>query len=267
MNGLQSISEWKDYFGKPTGSVLGVVNAAQSIGSVLSLPFVGIMSDRIGRRLTLLSGAIVIVIALIIQAASVNYGMFVFARVLVGVGSMLVVQPSPMLITELAYPTHRGKYTSAFWTMYYLGAILESWASFGTQKHLSFSDWSWRVPSIIQAGFSLVQNTNNVRAAAYQANVTNQSEIEAVIQQIAKDFGKLDILVANSGIASCVAAEDYIPDQWSDIMKVNLDGAFYSAQAAESHLQGTGSWKCDIHRICERDISERATETGSSEQV
>lgn len=26
-----------------------------------------------------------------------------------------------MLIAELAYPTHRGKYTSAFWTMYYLG--------------------------------------------------------------------------------------------------------------------------------------------------
>lgn len=53
-----------------------------------------------------------------------------------------------------------------------------------------------------------------------------------MIQQIAKDFGKLDILVANSGIASCVAAEDYTPDQWSEIMKVNLDGAFYSAQAA-----------------------------------
>ena len=33
------------------------------------------------------------------------------SRVLVGIGSMLVVQPSPMLITELAYPTHRGKYT------------------------------------------------------------------------------------------------------------------------------------------------------------
>ncbi|KAJ5379727.1 uncharacterized protein N7496_002155 [Penicillium cataractarum] len=157
MNGLQSISEWKNYFGNPEGSVLGVVNAAQSIGSVISLPFVGIMSDRIGRRQTLLSGAIVIVIASIIQAASVNYGMFVFARVLVGVGSMLVVQPSPMLITELAYPTHRGKYTSAFWTMYYLGAILASWASYGTQKHLSLSDWSWRVPSIIQAGFPLVQ--------------------------------------------------------------------------------------------------------------
>jgi MFS family permease len=144
MNGLQSIAQWKEYFGNPSGSVLGIVNAAQSIGSVVSLPVVGILSDYMGRRLTLLSGAIVVVIASIIQAALVQYGMFVFSRVLVGVGSMLVVQPSPMLITELAYPTHRGKYTSAFWTMYYLGAILASWASYGTQKHLNTSEWSWR---------------------------------------------------------------------------------------------------------------------------
>ncbi|KAJ5308615.1 hypothetical protein N7508_003994 [Penicillium antarcticum] len=157
MNGLQSIAEWKEYFGNPSGSALGVVNAAQSIGSVISLPLVGILSDRIGRRLTLLSGAIVIVIASIIQAASVQYGMFVFSRVLVGIGSMLVVQPSPMLITELAYPTHRGKYTSAFWTMYYLGAILASWTANGTQKHMASSDWSWRTPSIVQAGFPIVQ--------------------------------------------------------------------------------------------------------------
>ncbi|KAL3474430.1 general substrate transporter [Aspergillus californicus] len=156
MNGLQSITEWKDYFGNPTGSVLGVVNAAQSIGSVISLPVVGILSDRIGRRLTLLGGAIVIIIASIIQAASVQYGMFVFSRVLVGIGSMLVVQPSPMLITELAYPTHRGKYTCAFWTMYYLGAILASWTCYGTQKYMT-SNWTWRIPSIVQAGFPVVQ--------------------------------------------------------------------------------------------------------------
>lgn len=111
MNGLQSISQWQEYFGHPTGSTLGVVNAAQSIGSVVALPVTGTLSDRIGRRLTLLSGAIIIVVASAIQAASVQYGMFVFSRVLVGIGSMFVVHPSPMLISELAYPTHRGKYT------------------------------------------------------------------------------------------------------------------------------------------------------------
>lgn len=155
MNALQSLAQWKSYFGNPTGSVLGVVNAAQSIGSVISLPFVGLLSDRIGRKATLLSGCLTIVIASTIQAASVKYGMFVFARLLVGVGSMLVVQPSPMLITELCFPTHRGKYTSLFWTIYYLGAILAAWTTFGTQKQ--DSTWSWRIPSIIQAGFPIMQ--------------------------------------------------------------------------------------------------------------
>jgi hypothetical protein len=72
MNGLQSITQWQDYFGSPSGSVLRVVNTAQSIGSVISLPVIGILPDCIGRRLTLLSGAIVIIVASIIQAAPVR---------------------------------------------------------------------------------------------------------------------------------------------------------------------------------------------------
>jgi len=85
-----------------------------------------------------------------------------------------------------------------------------------------------------------IASANNVRAAAYQANVGVQSEIEAAVRRIAEDFGKLDILVANSGITSCVAAEDYTTEQWSDIMKVNLDGAFYSAQAAARIFKAQG---------------------------
>ena len=82
-----------------------------------------------------------------------------------------------------------------------------------------------------------IASTNNVRVAAYKANVAIQSEIEAVVQQIAKDFG---IMVVNSGIASNIAAEDYTSDQWSSIMKVNLDGAFYSAQAAGRIFKAQG---------------------------
>ncbi|KAJ6148864.1 Short-chain dehydrogenase/reductase SDR [Penicillium samsonianum] len=56
-----------------------------------------------------------------------------------------------------------------------------------------------------------IASTNNVRAAAYKANVAIQSEIEAVVQQIKKDFGKLDIMVVNSGIASNTAAKTAPP--------------------------------------------------------
>lgn len=106
MNGLQSLKQWNSYFGNPTGTRLGVVNAAQSVGSVISIPLVGSVSDRFGRRPTLLAGIILIIAATIIQSTSINYPMFVVSRVIVGFGGMFVVQPSPMLIAELAYPTH-----------------------------------------------------------------------------------------------------------------------------------------------------------------
>lgn len=79
---------------------------------------------RFGRKPILLSGILMIIAATIIQAASINLPMFIVSRLVVGFGGMFVTQPSPMLIAELAYPTHRGKYTSAFWTMYYLGKFI-----------------------------------------------------------------------------------------------------------------------------------------------
>lgn len=155
MNRLQSLEQWQDYFNNPTGSLLGTIVAAQSIGSVVALPFLGNLCDWYGRKVILFAGLIIICIAAAIQCASVNLAMFIVARILIGIGGMFSSQPSPMLIAELAYPTHRGKYTSAYWTMYYLGAILSSWCTFGTQA-LS-SSWSWRVPSILQAGYPVVQ--------------------------------------------------------------------------------------------------------------
>ncbi|CBF82980.1 hypothetical protein AN3312.2 [Aspergillus nidulans FGSC A4] len=81
---------------------------------------------------------------------------------------------------------------------------------------------------------------NNVTARAYRANVTDQAEIEKTVQQIKKDFGHLDIIVVNSGITSNIPAEDYSVEEWRKIMGVNLDGAFYSAQAAAKIFKEQG---------------------------
>ncbi|KAB8234308.1 SDR family oxidoreductase [Aspergillus alliaceus] len=77
-----------------------------------------------------------------------------------------------------------------------------------------------------------IATKHNVKTAAYQADVAHQEDIEKAIKQIATDYGKLDIIVANSGICSNIPAEDYTTEQWHNITKVNLDGAFYTAQAA-----------------------------------
>lgn len=67
---------------------------------------------------------------------------------------------------------------------------------------------------------------------AYQSDVRVKETITSTINQIAKDFGRLDICVANAGIASHYDSLEYTVEQWQDVMKVNLDGAMYTAQAA-----------------------------------
>ncbi|KAF5026958.1 hypothetical protein F66182_988 [Fusarium sp. NRRL 66182] len=157
MNGLQALSSWKNDFNNPQGHTLGFVNAAQSFGSILTLPVCGSLSDKIGRKKTLLLGGVIIVIASVIQAAAVNYGMFVASRVIVGIGAITIIQPSPMLITELCYPSHRGVYTALFWTFYYFGSIIAAWSTYGLQKHMGDSVWAWRGPSILQGGLPILQ--------------------------------------------------------------------------------------------------------------
>ncbi|KAG4413948.1 hypothetical protein IFR04_012915 [Cadophora malorum] len=174
MNGLQALEQWRAYFGHPAGALLGFINAAQSIGSVVSLPFVGWFSDKFGRKPVLLAGIIMIIIATILQAASVNLPMFIVSRLVVGFGGMFVVQPSPMLIAELAYLTHRGKYTSAFWTMYYLGAIPASWTTFGTQRYES--EW-WNGIGVVSYYLTLLLDTVGMKESFDQTLINGLLQI------------------------------------------------------------------------------------------
>lgn len=79
-----------------------------------------------------------------------------------------------------------------------------------------------------------------MRCVAYKSDVKDAATIKSTINNITKDFGHLDIVVANAGIATHHPAEEYSEDQWSEIMKVNLDGAFYTAQAAAEVFKKQG---------------------------
>ncbi|KAJ5737914.1 oxidoreductase [Penicillium malachiteum] len=74
----------------------------------------------------------------------------------------------------------------------------------------------------------------------YHADVTVPKEISTAIEGIVKDFGKLDVIVANAGICSEHAAMDYTPEEFQEIMNLNVNGAFYTAQAAARMFQQQG---------------------------
>jgi sorbose reductase len=76
---------------------------------------------------------------------------------------------------------------------------------------------------------------------AYRTDVKSKQAIAGTINQIAEDFGRLDICVANAGIAAHHDALDYTEDDWRTMMAVNVDGAMYTAQAAGAIFKAQGA--------------------------
>lgn len=157
MNGLQAMEEWRHEFGYPRGTMLGFVNAAMSIGGIVALPLSGYLSDNLGRRSTLAIGLFGIIAGTIIQATSINIAQLIASRFIVGIAGLFTTQPSPLLVAELSFPTFRGKMTCLYWAFYFVGAIVASWLCFGCTGR--GDAWAWRIPTILQAAFPIVQLT------------------------------------------------------------------------------------------------------------
>ena len=64
-------------------------------------------------------------------------------------------------------------------------------------------------------------------------DVTRPEQVQALFARIKEVFGRLDVLFNNAGIsAPAVPMENLSFEQWSDVVNVNLTGAFLCAQGA-----------------------------------
>ncbi|KAH8099937.1 hypothetical protein BXZ70DRAFT_194415 [Cristinia sonorae] len=151
VNGLQILPDWQRSFDNPNGKTLGLISAAQVIGSLVGLPLTPLASDNLGRRPTLFIGSLIMLVGVGLQTAATNIGMFIGSRGIIGLGLTFALSASPLLITELAYPTQRGKLTSMYNSSWYLGSIISAWVCLGAYDRAGGSAWSWRVPSLVQA--------------------------------------------------------------------------------------------------------------------
>jgi 3-oxoacyl-[acyl-carrier protein] reductase len=78
------------------------------------------------------------------------------------------------------------------------------------------------------------------KAHAYKADVADESQVLAMIEDTAKRFGRLDVLVNNAGTTHFIphADMDALTDKvWDDILRVNLKGTFFCCRAAAPELR------------------------------
>ncbi|MFE1909401.1 SDR family oxidoreductase [Streptomyces gardneri] len=79
-----------------------------------------------------------------------------------------------------------------------------------------------------------------VRAAAYEADVSQEDQVTAMMDRMVKEFGTIDILVANAGLQRDARLTDMTLAQWQKVIDVNLTGQFLCAREAAKEFRRRG---------------------------
>ncbi|MCD2185610.1 SDR family NAD(P)-dependent oxidoreductase [Actinomycetospora soli] len=78
------------------------------------------------------------------------------------------------------------------------------------------------------------------RALAVRTDVASPEDCQGLIEAATGEFGRVDVLVNNAGIGTAVPATKETPDQFREVIDVNLNGCYWMAQAA-ARVMGEGS--------------------------
>ncbi|WP_110208453.1 SDR family NAD(P)-dependent oxidoreductase [Nocardioides daejeonensis] len=83
--------------------------------------------------------------------------------------------------------------------------------------------------------------TQGARVVTVVADVADPEACERVAERSREAFGRLDALINNAGLGSAVSALKETPEGFRGLVDVNLNGAFWMAQACARRMEHGGS--------------------------
>ena len=81
----------------------------------------------------------------------------------------------------------------------------------------------------------------NGRAQARRTDVTQRSEVQELVEEAARHYGRLDYMFNNAGITICGEVRDLTPEHWKRILDVDLWGVIHGTEAAYAVMVRQGS--------------------------
>jgi sugar porter (SP) family MFS transporter len=192
VNTSQQMDKWKEYFPEVAdNNKLGILINMYNIGSIVSFFIVPYMADMLGRKPTIMIGCVIMIAGAMVSAFCNGYGMYMGGRFVLGFGNSLAQMCSPMLLTEICHPQHRGPLTTVYNCLWNLGSLIVSVVGWGTASIKS--DWSWRSITFIQAVPSMLQLCGIWFIPESPRFLVNKDKSEEALQVLAKHHGGGDM--------------------------------------------------------------------------
>jgi MFS family permease len=129
---------------QPNAAETGAVVSVFTGGAFFGAGAAGPMGDKLGRRMTILCGALVFILGGALQTGAQALSYLYSGRLIAGVGVGILVMIIPVYQAELAHPDIRGRITALVQFMLGIGALAAAWISYGTQSyHLLFPGYRY----------------------------------------------------------------------------------------------------------------------------
>ncbi len=129
------------------------------------------------------------------------------------------------------------------------------------------------VKRLLNDGFKVAFTYNNSQEKAqelcadsgadckvYRLDITDSVAVKTVVEDIEKNYGEIEVLVNNAGVAEQVLFTDITDEMWHRMIETNLSGAFYCSRAVLKYMINRKSGKII-------NISSIWGETGGSCEV
>jgi 3-oxoacyl-[acyl-carrier protein] reductase len=83
-------------------------------------------------------------------------------------------------------------------------------------------------------------------ASAFAGDVTKLADMEDMARTAVDRNGGIDVLCANAGVFPQARLEDMTPEQWDEVITINLKGTFLAVKATLPHLKKSGEGRIVI---------------------
>src|SRR5829696_6608781 len=127
------LPEFARSFGVRT-AIIGIAVSAFGIGRLVVNVPLGMVADRYGRRVVLIGGPLVTSAAMLGCAFSPNIGVFLFWRVVTGVGSAMYMTGAQIYLADISTPDNRAKNIATNQGALFLGVSAVTFSIFLTRS-------------------------------------------------------------------------------------------------------------------------------------